>query len=148
MFEIKEYEVVKREVYKYINVEVLEIQLKKKVVLRVEFYGEYKSLPKVEIVELTGEDYDNWGDDDDYLYKKVCEKLGLKSANEPDEEVKEEVNEEVNEEVKEEVVENVLKLDLDNAVFEVKEVDEVEKKVRAEYENVIQKRIEKLKKQV
>ena len=28
-------------------------------------------------ITLTGEDYAAWGDDDNYLYEKVAEKLGL-----------------------------------------------------------------------
>lgn len=77
MFEVKPLELVERKVIKKISLKIHDFDLHHFASFHTRFYDEDDKLVKSELLRLEGDDYKNWGADDDYVYKKACEKFGL-----------------------------------------------------------------------
>jgi len=63
-----------------IGISVNELILFKSVSLTVCFYDESDSICKVEILRLSGSDYEMWSSDDKYIENYVMNKLNLSAA--------------------------------------------------------------------
>lgn len=83
MFEIKPLELVERKTIKKLSVKLHDFELHRFASFHIRFCDENDNIVKSELLRLEGNDYDNWGNDDDYIYKKACEKFGL-CYDEPD----------------------------------------------------------------
>ena len=59
------------------SIVVNEIKLFQSANIRVIFYDENKTVFKVEIFSITGEEYSNWGTDDTYINNLVIQKYNL-----------------------------------------------------------------------
>lgn len=59
------------------RVEIQELTLFKSVNIRVELYNESQHLIALKYIQLEGDDYMNWNNDDSYIIQKVAEKLEL-----------------------------------------------------------------------
>lgn len=88
MFELYPTDIVDKNVLCYFEVSVRELKLHQYASFTVDLYNEQKRLFRREILKLEGEDYNNWGSDDDYIYRMVCEKFGLKTKEEVEAEAK------------------------------------------------------------
>ena len=60
-----------------IAIDVMEIVLKSHVTVMVRFLNANGNLLKNEIVKIEGEEYNQWGNDDDYIINLVLSKLNL-----------------------------------------------------------------------
>lgn len=63
------------------SVQVLQINLFKSALLNIRFFGNNKELVESQILEITGEDYSNWGSDDNYINNFVASKFNLVIQN-------------------------------------------------------------------
>lgn len=77
MFDVKSFELVERKQIKRLQLEIHDFKLHHYASFRVSFLDENDKEVKVDLLRLDGDDYANWGADDDYVYKKACEKFGL-----------------------------------------------------------------------
>ena len=59
------------------SVRINNVILYKSATLSVHLYDETKNLIDIKLVELTGDDYLNWGSNDDYITNFVSQKLGF-----------------------------------------------------------------------
>jgi len=59
------------------KIRIEDIQLYNSVTLMVYFYGESGNQLKIERVILTGNDYNNWSNDDSYIVKYIANKFDL-----------------------------------------------------------------------
>jgi hypothetical protein len=59
------------------DVEVNTVILNTSARLSVRLYDQNNTIVNVQTMELTGEDYSNWNNDDQYIINKVAEKLGF-----------------------------------------------------------------------
>jgi len=59
-----------------IKIEVESIELNTKAKFRVFLFSD-DNLVKIEYVELTNNDYENWGNDDNYIINYILTQLGL-----------------------------------------------------------------------
>lgn len=59
------------------DVEVVNIVLNTSARLAVRLYDQNNMVINVQMMELTGTDYTNWGSDDDYIITYVAQKLGF-----------------------------------------------------------------------
>lgn len=62
------------------TVEVYQVVLFVKARLRVALYDQNGGLVNVKDIDLEGEDYSNWNNDDKYVVDYVCNKLGFTLA--------------------------------------------------------------------
>lgn len=62
------------------RVEVYQVVLFVKARLRVSLYDENGSLLNIKDMDIEGEDYLNWNNDDKYVVDYVCNKLGFALA--------------------------------------------------------------------
>lgn len=76
----KEITIRKNDAVKF-DIQVGHLILHVSVILIVSFYDNVDNLVLRENVTLEGEEYSNWGTDDNYLIQKVCEKLDLDLAD-------------------------------------------------------------------
>ena len=60
-----------------ISITVKNVILYKSAEIFVNFYDETERFLDVKMVELTGDDYLNWGSNDDYITNFVSQKLGI-----------------------------------------------------------------------
>lgn len=59
------------------KVNIYSLQLFQSVTIQVHLFGENDELISIQYVGLTGDDYNGWNNDDNYIINKVAEKLGL-----------------------------------------------------------------------
>lgn len=59
------------------DVEVNTVVLNTSARLSVRLYDQNNTIVNVQTMELTGEDYSNWGTDDNYIINYVVQKLGF-----------------------------------------------------------------------
>jgi hypothetical protein len=59
------------------EVEVMNVILNTSAKLSVRLYDTNNKLVNVQIMDLSGEDYKNWGSNDDYIINYVAQKLGF-----------------------------------------------------------------------
>jgi len=75
--EINEYKQVTTRTFNYISVKIQNIVLNTSVDIQVIFYDANKNIGDIKMVKLTDTDYENWGNDDNYILNTACSKLGL-----------------------------------------------------------------------
>jgi len=66
------------------TVSVRTLELFESVTVSVTLYGVNCVIPEVKYITLSGQDYLDWNNDDQYLIDKVAEKLGFTIAPTPD----------------------------------------------------------------
>ena len=82
--QIKPFEQVKTTVVTGMAVRVIRVDLFKSATIHVTLMDSRKSIVDSKVVEINGDDYNQWGGDDTFIYQYVANKLGLSM---PDEEV-------------------------------------------------------------
>jgi hypothetical protein len=78
--EIPQQTFTETKIFKYFVVYIDRIVLFESVSLRVDLLDENKGYIKTRSFELTGNDYDAWGNNDQYIFTKVAELLGASST--------------------------------------------------------------------
>ena len=78
--QIQDFQQVKTKTFSYISVCIQRVVLNESVDVEVRFYDIQKKFQDTELVHLTGSDYSNWGNDDNYILNIACQKLGLTLA--------------------------------------------------------------------
>ena len=63
------------------SVQVIQMNLFKSAMLNVRFLGNNKELIESQILEISGEDYTNWGSDDNYINNLIASKFNLVLQN-------------------------------------------------------------------
>ena len=74
---IQPYDQVTVKVIYGFDVEVNTVILNTSARLSVRLYDQNNTIVNVQTLELTGEDYSNWGTDDNYIINYVVQKLGF-----------------------------------------------------------------------
>jgi hypothetical protein len=74
---IQPYDQVTVKVIYGFDVEVNTVILNTSARLSVRLYDQNKTIVNVQTMELTGQDYTNWGNDDNYVINYVAQKLGF-----------------------------------------------------------------------
>ena len=59
------------------SINIIDIKIFKSVMISVEFFDENNDRVDVARLQLTGDDYSNWGTDDNYLVNYVANKYGM-----------------------------------------------------------------------
>lgn len=67
-----------------VRIEVDSVELNVKARFRVFLNDVNNNILKIEFVELSGDDYQNWGSSDDYVINYVLNTLGLTQQTTPD----------------------------------------------------------------
>lgn len=62
---------------KSVEIENLHLELNKSAIFSVKMFDENSSLVSIERVDIIGDDYNNWGSDDNYVVTFIFNKLGL-----------------------------------------------------------------------
>ena len=60
------------------SVDIIKVKMFESVMIAVTFFDESKSVIDRTTLNLTGDDYKNWGTDDNYLVNYVATKYGMK----------------------------------------------------------------------
>ena len=59
------------------NYRVRSLVLSESVSFSVILYDQFNKTLNIQTITINGEDYNNWGNDDTYIIKFICNKLGL-----------------------------------------------------------------------
>jgi len=59
-----------------IEIQVSNIILKTSATFRVNSFNENDKFIKLDYITITGDEYNAWGSDDDYIINLICQKLG------------------------------------------------------------------------
>jgi hypothetical protein len=59
-----------------IEIQVSNVILKTSATFRVNSFGENDKFIKLDYITITGDEYNAWGSDDDYIINLICQKLG------------------------------------------------------------------------
>lgn len=81
LVQINNYEQVTTKTFSYITVQIRNVVLNKSVEIQVIFFDAKKNMGDMKTLTLTGTDYTNWGNDDNYIVTMACQKLGLTLAS-------------------------------------------------------------------
>ena len=74
--DVTDYPYIKTNTVNNIKISVLSVELFKNIVLRVSMFAD-KTIVENKILKVEGEDYANWGNDDQYIVNYCLNKLGL-----------------------------------------------------------------------
>jgi len=81
LVQIVDYQKVITKTYSYITVQIRNVVLNTSVEIQVTFFDANKNMGDMKSVTLTGTEYTNWGNDDNYIINMACQKLGLTLAS-------------------------------------------------------------------
>ncbi len=77
-YQIEDYNLIKTDIIKSISIILLNIELKKKAIFKVELNDTNNNCCKTEYITVENEDYLNWYNNDDYIVQYILNKLNLK----------------------------------------------------------------------
>lgn len=78
---IEDFNLVKTDVIKSINITLVDILLKKKATFKVTYHDEYNSCCKIDYIDIEGNDYLQWYNDDEYIINYILNRLNLNKKN-------------------------------------------------------------------
>lgn len=73
---VEDYNFVKTSVINNINIKIIQVELFKSITLSVTLLSNNQNIDN-QIIKISGDDYTNWGNDDNYIINLVLTKLGL-----------------------------------------------------------------------
>ena len=79
LIEIKETELVKTYTIKYVRITVIDVILNTSALIMYELFSNNDERVDSNSFRLSGEDYQNWGTDDQYLVDLVMQRIGFES---------------------------------------------------------------------
>ena len=77
---IEDYNFVQSSVVNNIKIKIMNVDLFKSITICVSLLTNNKNVDN-KILKITGEEYNNWGNDDNYIINLVLTKLGLSKKN-------------------------------------------------------------------
>lgn len=77
---IEDYNFVQSSVVNNIKIKIMNVDLFKSITICVSLLNNNKNVDN-KILKITGEEYTNWGNDDNYIINLVLTKLGLSKKN-------------------------------------------------------------------
>lgn len=62
---------------KFINIKIMSIEFNITATLLIEFFDDFNNIIQNEVLQLTPEQYAQWGTDDEFIINLVCQKYNL-----------------------------------------------------------------------
>ena len=66
---------------KFISIKIMSIEFNITATLLIDFFDDFNNIIQNEILQLTPEEYAQWGTDDEFIINLVCQKYNLTLVN-------------------------------------------------------------------